>query len=167
MKMSRLAPWALVLIGSFAGAHAGATAAMDLVDRTTLNGTWEGFDAVNGHLVLLRVHAAKPAILVLIDAAMPNQPSYRFEIENPRLGADGVVDMVGTDRAKGLRISAKGKGRAAETIGVMSLRFEWLKSRNIIAELPFDLDVTRTPPTLAREMAKAELLAVQRIEENK
>jgi len=168
VNMKRLALWILPFISILVWGHAHATEAMDLVDRTTLNGTWEGFDAAKGYLVLLRVDKVGPAILVLIHADMPSQPTYRFEIGKPQVTADGHVELVGNDQERGLRIRASGRGRAGGTIGLMSLRLEWLKSTTILVGFALgELEVKKTVPTLAREMAKAEERAVQRLEESK
>jgi hypothetical protein len=50
----------------------------------------------------------------------------------------------------------------------MSLRLEWLKSTTILVGFTLgELEVKKTVPTLAREMAKAEQRAVQRLEESR
>lgn len=166
--MKRLTPWVLSVISILAGGQARAHQAMDLVDRTTLDGIWEGFDATRGYLALLRVDEREPAILVLVRADMPSQPGYRFEIEKPQVTADGRIDLIGNDQEHGLRIRARGKGRAAGAIGLISLRLEWLKSTTVLVGYTLgELDFKKTVPTLAREMAKAEERAVHRLEESR
>ena len=132
MRKSRVACWGLAITTACFAVRAHATAGMPVVDRPSLCGTWEGFDAAKGYLVLLRVEKKGPATLVLVHAAMPKQPSYRFEIADPKVSGNGIVDLVGSDQESGLRISAKGKGRAGGSIGLITLAFEWLPGRMIM-----------------------------------
>jgi hypothetical protein len=137
---------------------------MGLVDRQSLCGSWEGFDAARGYLALLRVKESGPATLVLVHAAMPNQPSYRFEIADPKVSGNGVVDLVGSDQESGLRIRATGKGRASEAIGLVTLAFEWRPGRMIMAGAdPGEITLRKSPPTLAQSMAAAEQIAITRL----
>ena len=57
-----------------------------------------------GYLVLLQVKETGPATLVLVQAAMPKQPSYSFEIVDPKVGGNGVVDLVGSDQSPGTAV---------------------------------------------------------------
>ena len=164
MRNSRMACWGLVITTACFAVRAHATAGMELVDRSTLCGSWEGFDAAKGYLVLLRVAARGPATLVLVHAAMPMQPSYRFEIENPKVSGNGMVDLVGSDRESGLRIRAKGKGRAGESIGLITLALEWLPGRmTMLGSDPGEIALRKSPPRLAQDMAAAEQIAITRI----
>ena len=156
--------WVLAIATACFAVRAHATAGLPVVDHFHRYAELRRFDAAKGYLVLLRVEKKGPATLVLVHAAMPKQPSYRFEIADPKVSGNDMVDLVGSDQESGLRIRAKGKGRAGESIGLITLAFEWLPGRMImVGSDPGEIALKKSPPTLAQSMAAAEQIAITRI----